>query len=448
MVRLARLTGAVAVVAALALAAGCSNPGEPVVSVPSALYGNVGVPVTIDASGSHDAAGGVVTFAWTVAAKPDGSAAALVDVSQGVVRLVADKEGAYTVHLVVSTAGKAASGDVAVTVWYPIHPLTFRPIDVEYDRPLDRIVAVSDQPPALHLYDAAAGKDVAIALPVAPTCVSVSPDGKAAAIGHDAQVTFVDLEAKTVLKTWATTGLAGDVVVTDPLTLADHTARVAYLYPQGNQWTMIHAIDASNGAEIGTDGFGAVYGGGRFKLQPGSSRLILIELGITPQQFYRGDFDPATGALTLAGKSDWTAHNMGSNFWISEDGLQILMEAGTRFRTSDMTYSDKLSLFSLLAWAEAPAAPSAAAGKWLVQPASDDYSVPADARSDNSLWTFDAQYLANPERTDLPKVGLGRAAYPLHGRYVFFDKAGTKRISIAQIDSDAGALNDFVVLTF
>ncbi len=419
----------------------------PVAVVPSALYGNVGAAVTIDASGSHDPDGDAISYAWSIASAPQGSAATVEAVSPGVVRLVPDVAGPYVVHVVVSDSAATTGADVALTVWQAIRTVSFRPIGVEYDRPLDRIVAVADQPPALHLYDPTAGTDVAVALPLAPTCVSVSPDGKIAAVGHAAWVSVVDLEAQALVTTWPTTADAGDVVVTDPLTISGRTTRFAYVYPSRDQWSAIHAVDLGNGAETQGAGY-SVYAGGRERLQPGSNHIFLIELGLSPQQLYRWDFSTTTGAIAYGGESPyWGDYAMGSNLWISDDGAQILMSAGTRFRTSDMTYSGKLPLTYLL-WADAPAAPSAAAGKWLVQPGTSGYSYPPDTTSDTAFWTYDAVYLANPARFDLPKLGVGTAAFPLHGRYVFFDRAGTTMISIAQVDASAALLNDYAVLTF
>jgi hypothetical protein len=36
----------------------------------------------------------------------------------------------------------------------------------------------------------------------------------------------------------------------------------------------------------------------------------------------------------------------------------------------------------------------------------------------------------------------------LHGRWVFYDSTGATRIAVAQVDVQAGALLDFVVLRF
>ncbi len=249
--------------------------------------------------------------------------------------------------------------------------------------------------------------------------------------------------AKVMPINWPATVVAGDVVVTDPLPLADHAARIAFLYPVRVQWTQIHAIDASNGTEVGVSVIGGgVYSGGRIKLQPGSSHLFHLDRAT--QALLRWDFDPSTGALTLGGETPrHDVYAISGDLWISEDGTQVLVGSGTRFRT-DMSYSGKVPLpeDSVIAGADA----SAAAGQWLVQPTGDAWS--SDSTSDQSLWTVDAKYLAGPERTDLPKLGLGTVAHPLHGRYVFFDKAGAKKISIAQIDAKAGVVDDFVVLTF
>lgn len=56
--------------------------------------------------------------------------------------------------------------------------------------------------------------------PLAPTCVGVSPDGKFAVAGHAAFVSFVDLAAGTVVKTWPVSADAVDVIVSDPMTVS------------------------------------------------------------------------------------------------------------------------------------------------------------------------------------------------------------------------------------
>ena len=332
--------------------------------------------------------------------------------------------GSYVVRVTVSDSAAATSQDATLTVWPAVRPVAFRPIGAEYDRPLDRIVAVADQPAALHVYDPVAGADVDRA--AARAHVREREPGREGGRGRPRRLGLrrgsrgsgpaAQLAHDRGRRRRGRDGSALD--------LERQPGAVRIRLPVAGPVDRAARDDLANGAE--TQSSGLVYAGGRERLQPGSNHLFFIELGLSPQQLYRRDFNVTTGALTSAGQSPyWGTYGMGSNLWISDDGGQILMAAGTRFRTSDMTYSGALPLTNL-AWADAPSAPSAAAGKWLVQPATT-WSYPPDTTSNQSFWTYDAVYLANPERFDLPKLGLGSAAFPLHGKYVFFDRSGTKK---------------------
>src|SRR5690349_23306229 len=80
--------------------------------------------------------------------------------------------------------------------------LSFRPVAAEYSPQLDRIVMVSASPNQLHIYNAATNVDVTVNLPKAPVALSVSPDGLHAAVGHDALVSYVNLNSAAVERTF------------------------------------------------------------------------------------------------------------------------------------------------------------------------------------------------------------------------------------------------------
>lgn len=409
---------------------------------------NVGDLVALDASQSYDPDLDAIGFSWTLLSKPAASAAVVADATAAIAHLSPDVEGVYSIQVTVADGAGSSSATATLTVYRRIEMLAYQPLDAEYSRSLDRMVLVSAAPDALHLHDAAGAADTAVALPLAPTCVGVSPDGKYAVVGHAAFVSYVDLVAGTVLKTWPVSADAVDVIAGDPVTLSGgRVTRFAYVYPLRDQWSNIHVVDLGSGAETLSTG-NSVYAGGRFKLQPGTNHVFLVELGLSPQQLYRYDINTSTGAIAYGAESPyWGDYAMGSDFWISDDGTQILFSSGNRFRTADMTYAGNLG-GGTARYAFAPAAPSAAAGSWIVQPANAPYAYPPDATSDQTYRIYDSTYLGQLEQVAHPKYVRAGVAYPVHGRYVFFDSAGTRRFAVVQVDAAASLLNDFGVVAY
>ena len=104
----------VSVTAAAANAAPKANAG----TTQNVLSGNT---VTLDGTSSTDANGDPLTYAWTLTAKPGGSAAALSSATAAKPTFYADVAGTYIATLVVND-GKASSvaDNVSVTVTAPV----------------------------------------------------------------------------------------------------------------------------------------------------------------------------------------------------------------------------------------------------------------------------------------------------------------------------------------
>lgn len=416
----------------------------PVANAGPAQYTNVGGTVTLDGSASTDPDGDPITFSWVILSAPIGSAATLTNATTSRAGLVADLEGAYSVKLTVSDGLNTATANVTVTVYRKIAGLAYRPVDAEYSRSLDRIVMVSASPNALHVYDPVTGTDQSVALNVAPQCVSVSPDGKFAAVGHNAWISYVDLTTATLVKTWAVTADVGDIVIGDPMTVSAKTTRFAYAFPRVDQWVTIHTVDLTTGAET-LAGTSAIYAGDKAKLQFGSLNIFGTTSGLSPPSLEKYLIG-ATGTATV-GTSVWSAG--GVNLWVSDDGVQILSADGSRYRTADMSYGGKLPDTTCVLYANAPASPSTAAGKLLLVPDTSCYSYPPNAANDDTaLRIYDATYLALQQTVPLPRFGLGSAAYAAHGRYAFFNNAGAKQFAVVQADPSSGLLNDFGIVVY
>jgi len=75
----------------------------------------IATPVTLDGNGSSDQNGNPLTYAWSFASKPAGSAAVLASSTSAKATFVPDLAGIYLVSLAVSD-GKASSPSVTVTV--------------------------------------------------------------------------------------------------------------------------------------------------------------------------------------------------------------------------------------------------------------------------------------------------------------------------------------------
>ena len=411
--------------------------------VPAALYGSRGGVTALDASGSLDSQGRPLSFAWTLQSAPGGSAATLADASSAIAHLTPDVDGVYVAVVRVTAGTDSASATTTVYVLPPINPVGFRPIDAKYSRALERLVAIAAAPDQVHIFDPAQQHDATVTLSLPARCLAVSSDGLYAVVGHDAWVSYVDLAGAKIISTWQVGANAGDIVLSDPINTGSHTTRFAYVFPSRDQWVTIHAVDLATGAETT---FGQIYAGMRAALQPGAGHIFGVTVGLSPEQLYRFDIGANGTPNGSAGSPYWGDYPMGQRLWISGDGAQILTGAGTRFRTSDMTYAGVVSLggpstsFVPLASADW----SAAAGRWLVQPANS--YVPTATPADTSFFTVDTQYLASPQETKYPPFTRAGKGYALHGRFVFFDGVGTHHVVVAQVDPSASLLLDYVVL--
>ncbi len=403
------------------------------------LQANRGESIALDASGSADAQGRTLHFAWTLQSAPAGSNATLSDASAPIAHLTPDLNGSYVVEVLVTAGDSSAKASTTVQAGPPLPTIAFRPIDAKYSRALDRIVAIATGPDKLHLLGPVSQEDVAVTLPLPPRCVSISGDGLYAAVGYDAWVSYVDLTNAQIIKTWPLAASAGDIVLGDAI--APSGTRIAYVFPSRDQWVTIHAVDLGSGGETT---FATIYAGMHAALQPHSSHLFGVTSGLSPAQLYRFDFD-SSGILNGGGQSPyWGDYSMGPRIWVSGDGQQILTSAGTRFRASDMTYAGTVSLGDPNPVGIASADWSAAAGRWALQPAAG-YG-PSTSPMDTSFWTVDTQYLASPSQVPYPQFVHAGHGYAVHGRFLFFDSSGTKRVALAEVDESANLLDNYVVL--
>ena len=212
-------------------------------------------------------------------------------------------------------------------------------VDAEYAKATDLLVYVADDA-TLNIYHPNTHDLSSVALSYAPTCVSVSPDGTKAAVGHDAHVTYVDLIAETVLTTNTISCDALDIVLTDN--------GWVYAFPRRDQWEAIHCINVTTPyANETLSGSWDIYAGTKAKLHPSGKYIYGATNGLSPSDIEKYDIQNGT-ARYLYDSPYHGDYSMGGDLWFEESGERLFTRAGTVFKTSDiqgmdMTYNGSLS---------------------------------------------------------------------------------------------------------
>ena len=301
--------------------------------------------------------------------------------------------------------------------------LSFRPIDAEYSTALDRIIMVSAGPSQLHIYNPVTKADTTVTLSAAPNAVSVSPDGLFAAVGHDNLITYVNLSNASVTKTFTLTLNVNELVL---------AANYIYLPP-----TM--SIQISNGAVAGVlfPGSSVLRG----VLSPGEQAIYWI-----PQ--YSSTISrasTATGVITNGLSAPYNGsncYNYSNGIWLADS--IVYTSCGSAYEASpEMRFAPALSgLLAISGLATAPGLRAAIPAGYT------DYSFsPPRLFSDNEVHLLSGLPPLPNGRFVLPDFSSGSNSFVAHGRWLFFDSAGSKIFTVIQADGASGLLNDFAVQT-
>jgi hypothetical protein len=321
-------------------------------------------------------------------------------------------------------------------------PLSHDVIDAEYDRALDAIVMVSSSPTnALYLYDVSDGTERQLSLNSSPTAVSVSPDGQFAAVGHDALITHVDLQAliagAPVTKLLNVSTVVFDVVL-------DGRGNVHAL-PAADQWVSVHSVEVATNTE--TLGTGSLYAGTRGRLHPSGDYMYTANNGLSPSDIAKYDVRSGT-ANELYDSPYHGDYAMCGDVWLAENGATIYTKCGNTFRSSttqsqDMVYSGRLQLSTSQYYGFVIQALSQAdATKEIMLIEADSYECAphsANNRCYTHLALYESDFLNRAALYSLPSIELGGSTYSQRGAFVFHSSDGLHRYMISRLYGAPGA---------
>ena len=213
-------------------------------------------------------------------------------------------------------------------------------VDAEYAKATDLLVYVAGDA-TLNIYHPETQEISSVPLSYIPTCVSVSPDGTKAVVGHDSHVTYVDLLTETVLTVNDVSCDALDIVLTND--------GWAYVFPRRDQWTTIRCINVTTPNAIETPHTGNfIYAGAKAKLHPSGKYVYSADNNISPTDIEKYNIQNGT-AQYLYDSPYHGDYAMGGDLWFEENGERLFTRAGTVFKTSeiqslDMIYNGTITL--------------------------------------------------------------------------------------------------------
>jgi hypothetical protein len=205
--------------------------------------------------------------------------------------------------------------------------LTSDVVDAEYSKDKDMLFFVSSTPSQFNTFNPATNSIESVSLTYTPTCLSISPDGETAVVGHDGHITVIDLNPLSVLKTTYASCQAFDIVLS--------ANNWAYVFPEEDQWVKIKCIDIETGIETESDGYN-IYENTRARLHPDGKYIYTAEDDLEKFDITEGT---AVYMYDSPYHSDYPIYN---NLWYSEDGIRIFTEGGSVFRTSEIQQNDML----------------------------------------------------------------------------------------------------------
>ena len=302
-----------------------------------------GSPVAANGALSYDEHGARLSYLWKVESRPATSGAAIASSALPQLAFTPDVAGAYIVSLTVSSGAAANTAYMTLNVLASVPtvvPLGFKPLYAKYSTSLDRVVAVAADPDALKIVHPITGVIKSVMLPLPGIALSLSKNGKLAAVLQQGSVSLVDLEAAKIIRTLGTGGLHTEVALRDD--------GIVYLTGSTtSSWTRpaVVALNMLTGAASASPDSFSFYGVTRGVFAATKNKALLISEGISPADIYYFTVDPVSGAILTTGDSPYHGdYPMSSPLFLSASEQLVFTVMGNYFDTDTLRFVGNLGL--------------------------------------------------------------------------------------------------------
>jgi hypothetical protein len=337
----------------------------------------------------------------------------------------ASRTGTITIGNAAVTVTQAAQSPASLT------GLPYNVTDASYNRSINRLVLISTMPNELHVYDPVGRTDQMIPLPTAPISLSVSPDGRMAAVGHDGGVSFVDLQQNLVSGVFPITNRVLGAVI-------DGNG-FAYLFtPYGPFSGGIYSINVGTGAT--TTSSANVYGVGVARLSADGGSIY----GLASSYIQKWTIQ--NGTISSSPTTNFSAGGC-NNIWLTDDGARLINACGQVYRTSSVPSQDlqpngTLAPLGSLTWVDHSAAMQMLA---VIPAGGSPVPGPAQTPGAASIQLYQDAFLIFAGTISLPQFSAGNSTYPGYGQFVFWNADQTRLIAVEKADASANLLSAYGV---
>jgi hypothetical protein len=305
----------------------------------------LGSSATASAAYSYSPQGKALTYQWTLDSRPNGSSASIPNNSAAVLSFTPDAPGNYIASVVVSDGVLKSTASFALRVLATSDKTTalnFKPRDIRYSKGLDQIVITSASPDMISFVDPFSGLVRSSPLLATANRLTLSPDGKLAAVLYGTILDLFDVATATRIR-------STNILSTRSEALLMNSGEV-FLFG-GDQWSGVPGLlNARTGATLPLSvqyANGTYWGSQQYGLLADKkNKALTVSGGLSPSKITYLKFS-ATNTSSVLGSGDWPYHGTyNANYLVGLNTQQSLVfdASGLVANADDLTFAGRINL--------------------------------------------------------------------------------------------------------